>query len=86
MITTIEAGRYFHVRANTQDQIDDDLNTAVEMARAHAPKEGWPGVLVTRHGPDVYTVALSSTVPYGQTLERDQWIAAGFRRTLHGVA
>lgn len=76
MITTIEPGRYFHVTGHAQGQIDDDLNTAVEKARAHACKEAWQGILVTRHSPDVYTVALSSLVPYGQTFERDDWVPA----------
>lgn len=76
MITTIEPGRYFHVKGNTQRQIDDDLNTAVEKVRAHASEEAWQGILVTRHSPDLYTVALSSLVPYGQTLERDDWFPA----------
>lgn len=76
MITTIEPGRYFHVTGNTQGQIDDDLNTAVEKARTHASKEAWLGILVTRHSPDAYTVALSSLVPHGQTFERDDWVPA----------
>jgi hypothetical protein len=76
VITTIEPGRYFHVKGNTPGQINDDLNTAVEEARAHASKEAWLGILVTRHSPDLYTVALSSPVPYGQTLERDDWVPA----------
>ena len=71
MITTIEPGRYFHVTGHTQGQIDDDLLAAVEKARAHASQEPWLGILVTRHSPEVYTVALSLLVPYGQTFERD---------------
>ncbi|NYD79661.1 hypothetical protein SAMN05216555_12424 [Arthrobacter cupressi] len=82
MITTIEPGRYFHVRGNTQGQINDDLNTAVGRAHAHALEEGWLGVLITRHGPDIYTVALSSMVPYGETFERDDWIHADSGATL----
>jgi hypothetical protein len=71
MITTIEPGRYFHVTGQTQGQIDDDLLAAVKKARAHADQEPWLGILVTRHSPEVYTVALSFLVPYGQTYERD---------------
>jgi hypothetical protein len=76
MITTIEPGRYFHVRGSTQGQLDEDLNAAVAKARAHALEEGWLGVLITRHGPDIYTVALSSMVPHGETFERDDWVPA----------
>lgn len=80
MITTIEPGRYFHVTGHTPGQIDDDLNTAVEKAQAHARTEAWQGILVTRHSPDLYTVALSSLVPYGQTFERDDWAPGQPRR------
>ncbi|MET4096838.1 hypothetical protein ABIB51_003792 [Arthrobacter sp. UYCu712] len=67
----MEPGRYFHITAQSQHQIDDDLSAAAESTRAHAASEGWMGVLVTRHGPDTYTVALSASVPYGVTLKRD---------------
>lgn len=77
MITTMEPGRYFHVTAQSACQIDDDLSTAVERAREHASEEGWLGILVTRHSPSMYTVALSSSVPYGRSFERDDWVPAG---------
>jgi hypothetical protein len=71
MITTIEAGRYFHITGLSPMEIADSINTAVEMARDHSVTEGWQGILVTRHGHDMYTVNLSADVPYGVTLERD---------------
>jgi len=82
MITTIEPGRYFHVIAQNQSQIQDELNTAVESARAHASMEGWLGILVTRHSPETYTVALSPSVPYGLTIERDDWAPADINSSL----
>jgi hypothetical protein len=71
MIITIEAGRYFHITGLSPTEIEDSINTAVEMARDHSVSEGWQGILVTRHGPDRYTVNLSADVPYGVTVERD---------------
>ena len=71
MIITIEAGRYFHITGLSPAEIEDSINTAVEMAREHSMAEGWQGILVTRHGPDKYTVNLSADVPYGVTQERD---------------
>lgn len=71
MITTIEADRYFQITGLSPTEIADSINTAVEMARDHSMTEGWQGILVTRHGPDNYTVNLSADVPYGVTVERD---------------
>jgi hypothetical protein len=71
MIITIEADRYFHITGLSRTEIEDSVNTAVEMARDHSMSEGWQGILVTRHGADMYTVNLSAEVPYGATVERD---------------
>lgn len=71
MITTIEADRYFHITGLTTAEIEDDINSAVTLAHAHSRKDGWEGVLVTWHEPGVYSVNLSSEIPYGITLERD---------------
>ena len=66
-----------------REQIDDDLHTAVEKARAHAT-QAWLGILVTRHSPEIYTVALSFLVPYGQTFERDEAVPAD-AQPFHGT-
>lgn len=58
------------IAAHDPDTVDNDLNTAVEIAREHAMKERRHGILVTQHGYTSYTVAVSSDVPYGQTHER----------------
>jgi hypothetical protein len=49
--------------------VENDLNTAVEMAREHAMQERRHGILVTQHGYTSYTVAVSGDVPFGQTRE-----------------
>jgi hypothetical protein len=71
LIATIEPGRYFHVSGETRGEIQKDLNKAVDRAEKHAKLEGWQGVLVSRHGPTLYTVAISDEVPHGITRERD---------------
>ncbi|MFS2088980.1 hypothetical protein [Paenarthrobacter nicotinovorans] len=71
MITTVEADRYFHITGLTTTEIEDGISTAVSLAHAHSKRDGWEGVLVTRHEPGVYTVNLSSEIPYGITMERD---------------
>ena len=50
--------------------VENDLNTAVDIARRHAMKERRHGILVTQHDFTRYTVAVSRDVPFGQTHER----------------
>ena len=58
------------ITAHDPHTVENDLNTAVEIARKHAMRECRHGILVTQHGYTSYTVALSRNVPYGQTHER----------------
>jgi hypothetical protein len=58
------------INAHDPDTIENDLNTAVEIARTHAMQERRHGILVTQHGYTSYTVAVSRDVPFGQTHER----------------
>jgi hypothetical protein len=62
----------YHVTADKPQLIDQDLNAAVAIAQQQAIKGGRHGILVTRHGPASFTVAVSADVPYGITQERDQ--------------
>ena len=39
MIITIEADRYFHITGLSPTEIEDSINTAVEMARDHSMKK-----------------------------------------------
>ncbi|MET3948356.1 hypothetical protein ABIB49_003077 [Arthrobacter sp. UYCu512] len=71
MITTIDPGRYFHVTGATAATVQDGITHAVQTAQEHSMREGWQGILVTRHHPGLYTVALSAEVPYGLIIERD---------------
>lgn len=53
--------------------MDSELDAAVTAAKAHALAEKRHGILVTRHGVDKFTVALSETVPFGLTKEQQAW-------------
>ena len=74
MITVVDPGRYFHVTLEDGDQRDDELDEAVRQARVGAESLGWMGVMVTRHSPTIFTVAVNENVPYGSTYERDACI------------
>jgi hypothetical protein len=65
MITTLKAGSTFHVTGDTPQSIQEDLDFAVELARAHAMKGGRHGILVARLGTGSFTLTLSAGVPYG---------------------
>ncbi|MDQ0000656.1 hypothetical protein [Pseudarthrobacter sulfonivorans] len=56
------------ITAHDPRTIENDLNTAVDIARRHAIMEGRHGILVTQHDYTNYTV--SRDVPFGQTHER----------------
>jgi hypothetical protein len=47
----------------------DELNVAVAEVRQHAMLERRRGILVLREGYARFTISLSSSVPFGQTLE-----------------
>lgn len=70
MIRTVEDGLSYLVKVHDASVLDDYLNSAVDLARQHAAATGLCGILVTRHAYDTYTVAVSETVPFGETHER----------------
>ena len=53
--------------------MDSELDAAVTAAKAYALAEKRHGILVTRHGVDKFTVALSEAVPFGFTREHQAW-------------
>lgn len=71
MISTIETGRAFFIEATDPRTLDEELTKAADVAIQFAAAEGRHGILVTRHGYKAFTVAVSTKVPYGQTLEED---------------
>jgi hypothetical protein len=61
------------VTAKDRASMDHQLDEAVAVAKARAMRERRQGILVTRHAHDSFTVALSDTVPFGTTLEHQDW-------------
>jgi hypothetical protein len=57
------------VRINKRNELEEELDRAVEGAVQVALKNPGRGVLVTRHDHHNYTVELSSDVPYGMISE-----------------
>ncbi|NKX56580.1 hypothetical protein [Arthrobacter mobilis] len=51
--------------------VQRQLESAAEEARRAAMADKRHGILVTRHRPDTFTVAVSPEVPFGMTYERD---------------
>lgn len=51
------------------DQLQDLLNEAEDTLRPMAMRNR-TGIVVTRHNYDRYTLALSETVPFGETREQ----------------
>ncbi|HSU47663.1 MAG TPA: hypothetical protein VLJ40_12185 [Arthrobacter sp.] len=56
-----------------RQSMDRELDAAVAAAKAHALDGKRHGILVTRHGVDKFTVALSDAVPFGLTREQQAW-------------
>jgi hypothetical protein len=58
-----------NVQATTPENRDEKLEAAVKKLQQAATVHGRHGILVTRHEPGAYTVALSEDVPFGITRE-----------------
>ncbi len=70
MIRIVDDGLSYLVKVNDASVLDHYLNSAVDLVRPYAANTGLCGILVTRHAHDTYTVAVSETVPFGETRER----------------
>jgi hypothetical protein len=66
MPTAIEA---IEIYATSRQVLEERLETAVNHLQETAMLTGACGILVTRHNPGSYTVALSDQVPFGITRE-----------------
>jgi hypothetical protein len=66
MPTTIDT---IEIHANTRQLLEERLEAAVSHLQEAAMLTGAYGILVTRHKPGSYTVALSDQVPFGMTRE-----------------
>ena len=72
MTITKGTGPVYHVTGTQPHLIARNLDTAEELAVRHAIEtDGRHGILITRHGPGSFIVAVSEEVPYGTTYERE---------------
>lgn len=62
----------FHVVTGKAGNLDEDLNAAVQGAIEAAARYRH-GLVLTRHSEALFTVRTSPDVPYGLTIEHDQW-------------
>ena len=69
---TVETASTLELVIRNAATFQDDVTSAVERIREYAVRHRQHGILVTRHDPMTYTVAVSPEVPYGETWER--WI------------
>lgn len=59
------------ITPETPSERDTRLNEAIDQAMSTAARARSGGVLVTRHTPGHFTVAVTNQVPYGQVEELD---------------
>ena len=60
---------HVEVLVGTQEQLHDLLSDAEAALLPAATRERSAGILITRHSPRRYTVALCDAVPFGETRE-----------------
>lgn len=61
-------------RRTTARDRQEGCHLAVNVVQGHAVNEGLHGVLVARHGPGSFTVAIRNKVAFGLTLKKDDWV------------
>ncbi|WP_426997898.1 hypothetical protein [Pseudarthrobacter sp. N5] len=61
--------RVIKLQFSSADEIHDGLDSAVESLITTAVQDGNCGILVTRHEPGQYSVALDESVPFGKIYE-----------------
>ncbi|MDQ1594618.1 MAG: hypothetical protein QOH40_1174 [Arthrobacter pascens] len=64
-----QASAHIEVLVGTQEQLHELLSDAEAALLPAASTERSAGILVTRHSPHRYTVALCDAVPFGETRE-----------------
>ncbi|GAC1495201.1 MAG: hypothetical protein NVS2B15_16950 [Pseudarthrobacter sp.] len=72
-MSAIKPGQLLTIQVNDREDMEFELDNAVSALREQAVRERRCGILVTRHGVDRFTVALSESVPFGLTLEKHDW-------------
>ena len=65
-----QATEHLEVLVTEPGRLHELLDDAEAVLRQVAMPHGSAGILVTRHDPGRYTLALSDTVPFGETREQ----------------
>jgi hypothetical protein len=65
-----QATEHLEVLVTEPSRLYELLDNAETMLRQVATPQCFAGILVTRHEPGRYTLALSDTVPFGETREQ----------------
>ena len=65
-----QATKHLEVLVTEPGRLYELLDDAEAALRQVATSHCYSGILVTRHDPSRYTLALSDTVPYGETREQ----------------
>ncbi|WP_146072410.1 hypothetical protein [Arthrobacter sp. Y81] len=77
MMTIFQASELvFCVDGNDAATLESDVAKAVEIAGLEAQLSGNAGVVITQHDYWSFTIAVTSAVPFGQRIERREWLAA----------
>ncbi|GAB3570339.1 hypothetical protein GCM10027405_34880 [Arthrobacter alkaliphilus] len=69
MTTSTMERQEIRLSFSSVDEVHAGLDSAVATLIEAAAENGHCGILVTRHEPGTYTVALDESVPFGQTRE-----------------
>jgi hypothetical protein len=73
MQANAQADELVRFTATTRRDMEARLEAAVEYLRGRARSSVDRGILVTRHSPWDFTLELHESVPYGTTLECQEW-------------
>ncbi len=65
-----QTAEHLDVHVTEPGRLYELLDDAEAALRQIAGPQCYAGILVTRHDPSRYTLALSDTVPYGETREQ----------------
>lgn len=76
-VRSLQGVRFHAVVAEDAWTLQDELDAAVNVVRKQAGQNDRRGILVTRRSRSLFTVELTTAVPYGMTMERDRWHRSG---------
>ncbi|WP_091470993.1 hypothetical protein [Paenarthrobacter nitroguajacolicus] len=73
---SVETAQTITLKIWDRTSLDSALDAAVEELASQA-RTSRCGILVTRSGPNVFTLSVNPGIPFGTTLEQDTWETTG---------